>query len=319
MGLRAPLSIIWKEVYSLATGDTITRENTWRDGINRAADIGYGVLSALFSFRQDLGSYASGTRAIIRSPNLITELSYYDAPAVPVGALDGLTLNLEDSGVATPITVTFSAPTSPADVVVQINAVAVANGVQASLDDGWDPTTQTFIAANVGKLRLQSVTPGATTLYVRGTGTANGVLGFPGTDTSATGSATVSDGASRIGVGAFSGYGGGDLRTLLQAIVDTVETVNVEVQDWRADDADKVLTDTAQTILVAGAVAAPRTYTFPAPVKDGRVIRLRRKSAAGTVSGAGPLDETVSFPAATARSYALVSFGGTWYVLSQGS
>lgn len=280
MGFRAPLAVIWKEVFALGTGDTITRENTWRDGINRAADIGYGALSALFSFRAALGSQAAGTRAVIRSPVLLTELSYYDAPAVPVGALDGLTLFLEDSGIAITASVAFVAPTSPADVIAQINAVAIPKGVQAEFDNGWDEATSSFTAANVGKLKLQSLTPGATTLTVKGTGTANGVLGFPGVDTTALGTADVSDGTTQIGVAAIGSLiSAGTLRDALIALEENVNSLrrrpNFAALSNTSSNVDRSLSRTWTIPVFAGAsVTYTLTTTTGTAPTQGDTVRI---------------------------------------------
>lgn len=105
-------------------------------------------------------------------------------PATTAGtnALDGLTLIETFNGGATPLTVTFVAPTDSADLLLQINAV-ISGVALADLD----PTSH--------YLRLTTLLHGFTTSILTGAGTANGAVGFTtGTVTGTTGVAAVDSG-----------------------------------------------------------------------------------------------------------------------------
>ena len=217
---RSPIAYLWPTLKAFATGDVITRE-LLRDSINKAGDIGYGVLAALNERFQQLGSTNAGTSAVQRGTVVMGTLSFYDPVDVPVGALDGLTLILQ-TDLAGPVTITFAQPTSPVHVATQINTQGAALGLVASCDSGIDPNTGAVVAANVGKLLLVRPSGGTASLTVKGAGTANAILGLPLVDTTVTGTGTVNDGASRIGVAAIGAIPAGTLRTFLVAAETTI-------------------------------------------------------------------------------------------------
>jgi hypothetical protein len=214
---RSPIAYIWPTLKAFATGDVITRE-LLRDSINKAGDIGYGVLAALNERFQQLGSTNAGTSAVQRGTVVMGTLAFYDPVDVPVGSLDGLTLILE-TDLAGPVTVTFAQPTSPVHVATQINTQGAVLGLVASCDTGVDPNTGAIVAANVGKLLLVRPSGASADLIVKGAGTANAILGLPLVDTTVSGAGTVNDGASRIGLGAFGSWAGGTLQSYLQTVV----------------------------------------------------------------------------------------------------
>jgi hypothetical protein len=217
---RSPIAYLWPTIKAFATGDVITRE-LLRDSINKAGDIGYGVLAALNERWQQLGSTNAGTSAVQRGSVVMGTLSFYDPVDVPVGSLDGLTLILQ-TDLAGPVTVTFSQPTSPVHVATQINTQAAALGLVASCDTGVDPNTGAIVAANVGKLLLARPSGGTASLTVKGAGTANAILGLPLVNTTVSGTGTANDGASRIGVGTIGAIPAGTLRAFLTTAEATI-------------------------------------------------------------------------------------------------
>lgn len=215
---RSPIAYLWPTLKAFATGDVITRE-LLRDSINKAGDIGYGVLAALNERFQQLGSTNAGTSAVQRGTVVMGTLSFYDPVDVPVGALDGKTLIL-GTDLDDPVTITFGQPTSPVHAATEINTQGASMGLVASADTGVDPNTGTVVAANVGKLLLVRPSGATASLKVYGAGTANAILGLPLVDTTVTGAGTVNDGASRMGLGAITAtipWAGGTLRAFLVA------------------------------------------------------------------------------------------------------
>lgn len=215
---RSPIAYLWPTLKAFATGDVITRE-LLRDSINKAGDIGYGVLAALNERFQQLGSTNAGTSAVQRGSVVMGTLSFYDPVDVPVGSLDGKTLIL-GTDLDDPVTITFGQPTSPVHAATEINTQGASMGLVASCDTGVDPNTGAIVAANVGKLLLVRPSGASASLKVYGAGTANAILGLPLVDTTVTGSGTVNDGTTRIGLGAITAaipWAGGTLRAFLVA------------------------------------------------------------------------------------------------------
>jgi len=213
---RSPIAYLWPTLKAFATGDVITRE-LLRDSINKAGDIGYGVLAALNERFQQLGSTNAGTSAVQRGSVVMGGLSFYDPVDVPVGSLDGLTLILQ-TDLAGPVTITFAQPTSPVHVATQINTQGASLGLVASCDSGIDPNTGGVVSANVGKLLLVRPSGASADLIVKGAGTANAILGLPLVDTTVSGTGTVNDGISRISAAAVGSIPAGTLRSILVAI-----------------------------------------------------------------------------------------------------
>lgn len=269
---RSPIAYLWPTIKAFATGDVITRE-LLRDSINKAGDIGYGVLAALNERWQQLGSTNAGTSAVQRGSVVMGTLSFYDPVDVPVGALDGLTLILE-TDLAGPATVTFAQPTSPVHVATQINTQAAALGLVASCDTGVDPNTGAIVAANVGKLLLVRPSGGTASLTVKGAGTANAILGLPLIDTTVSGTGTANDGASRIGVGAIGAFAGGTLREAILALVGTAVAAD---GGTLASANYTILTSqiTARhTFFKIPSVLGSYEYTLPA-VEEGKSVSFR--------------------------------------------
>lgn len=230
---------LWDTITKLVNGDVLTFTNLYREGLQRLGDTVAAVRDSYYILREDLASIDDSTPALVRSTARLGDLAYYDVLAVPVGSLDGKTLILT-SDTGGPVTITFVQPDSPAAVASFITANSGATSIVATIDDGWDPVTDAYLSANVGKLRLTKA-GGATASITIGNGTANAVLGF--TDgQSVTGSGTVLDGTSRIG---WSGYGpslpaSGTLRSLLETLIDyayTTLTTDITTAQTTADTA----------------------------------------------------------------------------------
>lgn len=295
---RAPIAYLWPTLKAFATGDYITREFL-RDSLNKAGDIGYGVLAALNERFQQLGSTNAGTSAVQRGSVVMGTLSFYDPVDVPVGALDGLTLILE-TDLAGPVTVTFAQPTSPVHVATQINTQAAALGLVASADSGIDPNTGAVVAANVGKLLLVRPSGASADLIVKGAGTANAILGLPLIDTTVSGAGTVNDGTSRIGFGAVGAWSGGTLRAFLVATETVVANALLKSGGtmtgpvlFSGSSARVVyrepvtLSGSTSTLTlnfdfgIAPDAAVPRIYTIPAATSKGQWFIVRRNVVGG--------------------------------------
>lgn len=202
-----PSSTFWTSITNALDTTLMTFDILYRLGLNKVADRTEWLRDEIVRQQARLASATAGTRAtVIGSANLSTLT--YDPTA---GSLNGKTFGAEsDTNAAT---ITFGtgsgAPSSPADVVTQINA-ATASDPLATLDAA-------------GHLSLSAVTTGAaSSLEVMG-GSALAVLGFPVAVVS--GVATGNDGASQIGaaqvVGSSFTIPAGNLRAVLQKIADT--------------------------------------------------------------------------------------------------
>jgi hypothetical protein len=258
---RAPIAYLWSTLKAFATGDVITRE-LLRDSINKAGDIGYGVLAALNERFQQLGSTNAGTSAVQRGSVVMGTLSFYDPVDVPVGSLDGLTLILE-TDLAGPVTVTFAQPTSPVHVATQINVQAAALGLVATADSGIDPNTGAVVAANVGKLLLVRPSGATADLIVYA------ILGLPLVDTTVSGTGTVNDGASRVGLAAFASWVGGDLRSFLVAFEAAASATAAAVATKVAKAGD-----TITGLLVFSGASAQIQYRLPTTLPDAASTTL---------------------------------------------
>ncbi len=273
---RSPIAYLWPTLKAFATGDVITRE-LLRDSINKAGDIGYGVLAALNERFQQLGSTNAGTSAVQRGSVVMGGLSFYDPVDVPTGSLDGLTLILQ-TDLAGPVTITFAQPTSPVHVATQINTQGASLGLVASCDSGIDPNTGAVVAANVGKLLLVRPSGASADLIVKGAGTANAILGLPLVDTTVSGTGMANDGASRIGVAAFSGWSGGTLRAICQTIFAETNAT-FKVNGGTLADADYSITSGQITgrhvCFKIPSMTGNRVYTLPSSIPDGVTVSFR--------------------------------------------
>lgn len=229
MATRTGAGYLWALITDLFDGDDLNREKLYKECIHRLQDYGIGVRDMVNSLRSQLSSTDAGQPAVLRSPTVLDTLAFYDPIDVPLGSLDGKTLFITtDLGAAT---VTFAQPTSPAHAASQVNTQASSTGVIATVDDGIDPVTGSIVPANVGKLLLVRPGGATATLSVGLGGTANGVLGFTGSE-AASGTGTANDGASKIGIAAFTsptGWAGGTLRDFLQALFSGLDMTNADV------------------------------------------------------------------------------------------
>lgn len=327
---RSPIAYLWPTIKAFATGDVITRE-LLRDSINKAGDIGYGVLAALNERWQQLGSTNAGTSAVQRGSVVMGTLSFYDPVDVPVGALDGLTLILE-TDLAGPATVTFAQPTSPVHVATQINTQAAALGLVASCDTGVDPNTGAIVAANVGKLLLVRPSGGTASLTVKGAGTANAILGLPLVDTTTTGAGTANDGGSRIGLAAFGAWAGGNLRSYLiglQNAVNALTTGTLVAFGGTLPQANHTILTadlTAQrTVFRVPAVVGSYEYTLPTAVSGYSVIFCMNPNPPQTITIKRPDGTTIAImsgefgvPDPGQQFVEVALFGSTWSVIGWG-
>lgn len=327
---RSPIPYLWTTIKAFATGDVITRE-LLRDSINKAGDIGYGVLAALNERWQQLGSTNAGTSAVQRGTVVMGTLLFYDPVDVPVGSLDGKTLILE-TDLAGPVTITFAQPTSPVHIATQINTQGASLGLVASCDTGVDPNTGAIVAANVGKLLLTRPSGGTASLTVYGAGTANAILGLPLIDTTTTGSGTVNDGASRIGLAAFGSWVGGTLRTYLltlQSAVDALTTGTLIAFGGTLPQANYTILNselTAQrTVFRVPAVIGSYEYTLPASTSGYSVIFCMNPNPPQTITIKRPDTTTIAImsgefgdPDPGQQFIEVALFGSTWSVIGWG-
>jgi hypothetical protein len=328
---RSPIAYIWPTLKAFATGDVITRE-LLRDSINKAGDIGYGVLAALNERFQQLGSTNAGTSAVQRGSVVMGGLSFYDPVDVPVGALDGLTLILE-TDLAGPVTITFVQPTSPVHVATQINTQGASLGIVASCDTGVDPNTGAIVAANVGKLLLVRPSGGTASLTVKGSGTANAILGLPLIDTTTTGAGTANDGASRVGVADLAAISGGTLRAVLLALESAILGIDNSTSiafggtllQMSYSIPGSLLTS-KRTVLRVPNLLASYVYTLPAPPGEGySVILLLNPNPPQTLELRRPDTSTIAImsgefgtPSPGQQYIEIAGFGGVWYAIGWG-
>lgn len=327
---RSPIAYIWPTLKAFATGDVITRE-LLRDSINKAGDIGYGVLAALNERFQQLGSTNAGTSAVQRGSVVLGALSYYDPVDVPVGSLDGLTLILE-TDLAGPVTVTFNQPTSPAHVATQINTQAAALGLVASVDTGVDPNTGAVVSANVGKLLLVRPSGSSADLIVKGAGTANAVLGLPLIDTTVSGAGTVNDGASRVGLAAFGSWVGGALRAYLislQLQVDAVTSGSLVTFGGTLPQSNHTIATndlaSQRTVFRVPNLAGSYVYTLPTAPSGYSVVFVMNPNPPQTITIKRPDTTTIAImsgefgaPSPGQQVVEVALFGSTWSVISWG-
>lgn len=211
-------SYFWSLINDLFDQDIPNRENFIKGTIHKLQDGVVAGRDLVFNLAQQLGSTNAGTSAVQRGTVVMGTIAFS-----PVGDLDGKTLILQ-TDLAGPVTVTFAQPISPAHAATQINTQAAALGLVASVDTGVDPNTGGVVSANVGKLLLVRPSGGTASLTVKGAGTANALLGLPLIDTTITGTGTVNDGASRIGLAAFGSWAGGTLQAFLLTVADAATT-----------------------------------------------------------------------------------------------
>lgn len=316
---RTPLGYLWDKIQTLRTGDTITLENTWKEGMHRLQDYAAGVYDSLLSFRSELAGQYAAAPAVLRGSVALGAITYYDPIDTPVGSLDGKTLLLEWDGAGS-ATTTFAQPQGPADVIAQINT-ATAGAVTASVDDGVDPITGAVTPSNVGKLRLVRNGSGAS-LTVKGTGTANATLGFALVDTTASGSGSVNDGTTRVG---FAGYSSGSINIAAGTLRNALEEIIVnlaapdKVTDYSAADTNQTITEIDGLVLAVDAATALRTYTLQAPTTPGkRVTIVRNAGGTNAVQVTGFTNGTlVTFAAGVTKAAEFRSIGALWYLVNE--
>lgn len=331
---RSPIAYIWPTLKAFATGDVITRE-LLRDSINKAGDIGYGVLAALNERFQQLGSTNAGTSAVQRGSVVMGTLSFYDPVDVPVGSLDGKTLIL-GTDLDDPVTITFGQPTSPVHVATDVNTQGASMGIVASCDTGIDPNTGAIVAANVGKLLLVRPSGASASLTVYGAGTANALLGLPLVDTIVTGSSSENDGTTRIGFGAYSPpvgvtWAGGTLRTFLKAqyaIVGALSSATlISFGGTLPQSNDTIGTLTARrTVYKMPSMVGSYEYTLPAAPADGySVIFLMNPNPPQTATIKRPDTTTIAImsgefgtPSPGQQFIEVAQLGGAWSVIGWG-
>jgi hypothetical protein len=258
MATRSPAAYLWATITDLFDGDDLNREKLYKEAVHRLQDYGAAVLNTVHALRSQLSSTESGTPAIIRGSVVMGTLAYYDPIDTPAGTLDGLTLILT-TDLAGPVTITFSQPISPAQAATEINTQGSSLGLIATVDDGVDPVTGAIVPANVGKLRL--VRPGGSSASLAvGSGTANGALGLSPTGTVGTGSAN--DGASKIGLGAFTGWAGGTLRAFCEGVIAGLTSVTTDLAG-KVNDTGDTMTGHLTMSATSEIKLADRTVTRP--------------------------------------------------------
>jgi len=198
----AGTSTFWATIFEYLDGEPVFWDGLYKRGIRRLSDRTMWLVDETVRILSRLASVDAGTKATISGSVDLTTLTY-DPVA---GDLNGKTLILDgDVGAAQTVTLGTggTAPATPADVVTQILA---------------QTTNKTAVLDSSSRLSVGSTTVGAlSTIEVVG-GTGAALLGLPlGT---ATGSGTMSDGASRIGFGEFGTIGATTVRAVLEQLTD---------------------------------------------------------------------------------------------------
>lgn len=205
---RAGNSSFWTTIKSLALASTVTAEQLYTLGLDKLTDRTVWLRDEITRRTAALAAVTAGTTAALVGSVDLSTLTY-DATS---GDLNGLTFQIQaDTGGAK--TVTFgsggSAPLSPADVVAQILA-ATSGQPSASVDSAGH--------LNVGS----TTTGGGSTITIVG-GSACTLLGFTASAT-ASGVSSGGEGASLVGVSAYSGtqftIAAGTLTTFLRLLAD---------------------------------------------------------------------------------------------------
>lgn len=255
---RAGAAFLWSNIREHFDGDTVNRQSLWKEGLHRLQDSVLAIRDMVHSLRAQLSSQEGGSPAVLRGSVDMSTLAFYDPIDVPLGSLDGKTLIV--SSELDTVTITFAQPTSPAAAAAEANSQGSSTGITFTVDDGVDPITGAYVPSNVGKFRL--VRPGGGTATITfGNGTANGILGFTNGQ-SATGTGTANDGASKIGLGAFTlptGWTGGSLRDFLQLLFTLADATSTGKVDKAGDTMTGHLTMNATSEIKL----ADRTVTRP--------------------------------------------------------
>jgi hypothetical protein len=202
-------SAFWTKIDSWVDTVLLSAEMLYTRGMHRLADRDNWLRDEIVRRSTRLASQVSGLAAVTTGSIDLSTLTYDGT----TGTLNGLTLTLE-SDTAGPTGVAFgtggSAPTSPADVVNQINTATSSDPV-ASLTAG-------------NLLQISSVTVGgAATVEVYAAQTATAPLGL--TVGVATGVADGGDGSTQVGVPAIGTIPAGTLKAHLTALEARADTM----------------------------------------------------------------------------------------------
>jgi hypothetical protein len=334
IGTRNGQSYFWSLINDLFDQDIPSRENFIKGTIHKLQDGIVAGRDLVFNLAQQLGSTNAGTSAVQRGSIVMGTLAFYDPLSTPVGDLDGKTLILE-TDLAGPQTVTFAQPVSPAHAATQINTQAAALGLVASVDTGVDPNTGAVIAANVGKLLLVRPSGASANLIVKGAGTANAILGLPLSDTTVSGTGTINDGASRIGLGAITspaGWPGGTLRVfceMLFGVVDTISTNTVVAFGGTLPQANHTILTadltSRRTVFRVPNVVASYEYTMPTAPSGYSVVFVMNPNPPNTIMIKRPDTTAIAVmsgqfgvPSVGQQFIEVAIFGTTWSVIGWG-
>jgi hypothetical protein len=332
IGTRNGQSYFWSLINDIFDQDLPNRENFIKGAIHKLQDNIVAGRDLVFNLAQQLGSTNAGTSAVQRGSVVMGTIAFYDPIDVPVGDLDGKTLILE-TDLAGPVTITFAQPISPAHAATQINTQGSSLGLVASVDTGVDPNTGAVVAANVGKLLLVRPSGGTASLTVKGSGTANAILGFALADTTTTGSGAVNDGSTRIGVANLTNIAGGTLRSVLLALeaailgIDNSTSISFGGTLLQMSySIPGALLTSKRTVLRVPNLVASYIYTLPAPPGEGySVILLLNPNPPQTLELRRPDTTTIAImsgefgvPSPGQQFIEIAALGGVWYAIGWG-
>lgn len=329
---RGASPTFWQVITNVANTELLTFENLYQAGINKVHDSARWGADEITKLRSQLAAQTTGTAASLTGSVDLTTLIYGAG-----GTLDGLAFTVQaNAGGAQVITfgTGVSAPTSPADVIAQIDADVDAN-VTAVLNQN-------------GTLTIGSATLGVgSTFQITSSASAAQLLGFGNTypAIAPTGTGAVSDGSTKIGVAPYgTAWAGGTLRAALEQILSATFAQDVTINgrftfSGRHVDARPEVALAADTSVTIGPaqggafrIACPtvaevtldlRTSTLPLPT-DGEemVITVDAGAGGGAVSlrregelGANRVATLVA--SATHLAHARVRFvNGVWRLFS---
>lgn len=311
---RTPSSnTYWSFMTALVDGDLVTMQRLYNEGLHRLQDNAHYVLGKVAQVYADLASTAAGGHAFSVGNVNITAFDFQSG-----AALNGLTIIVDEDTSAAQTCTFDNTITTPALLLAALTS-------QAGTNLTWSLTSDGF-------LRVQSNTVGAGSTLAAPAGTAATAL-FGSASTTSPGSSTVNDGASRIGLAAFPGWGGGTLQNFLStlfAYIGTLDDSTLASDGGTLPQANYTIlpadVDSRRTYFRIPALLANYEYTLPSAVDDGTSLVFRgNPNSPFTIVIRRPDTTsiaTMSFAIGATQvqqCLEVTKFGGTWVVTAFGA